>query len=404
MTVTPRQLRAQVLDDARASEAIAPRCRHAPPGDFCGGCTLQDRAYAAQVAAKHAALRRLWAGLLPNLPESIGFVPSPDPFEYRTRMDFVASRGRFGLRRGGKFNYIIDLAECHLIPLAGFTAARAVYERAMELGLPDYDLRSHEGFLRYITVRRSPDDEFLLVAVTAGADRREAMAELAVCALAQERVVGFHWLHNPAVTDLASGAALGHWGAATLAMRVGNRRLQIGPGTFFQNNVHLLVPLLDDIAACVIDPQIGPTPRDCTVVDLYGGVGTVALHLAEQVGQLFCVEAVAESVALARDNVAENGVGNIAVVAADVAEFLRLTDGRFDVMVADPPRNGLGPAVCAELLRLQPARIVYVSCNPITQVDDARTLLDRYRLRALRGYDMFPQTPHLETLAVFELA
>jgi tRNA/tmRNA/rRNA uracil-C5-methylase (TrmA/RlmC/RlmD family) len=91
------------------------------------------------------------------------------------------------------------------------------------------------------------------------------------------------------------------------------------------------------------------------------------------------------------------------MVAADVLAFLRTqAPGAFDVVVADPPRTGLGPDVCRELLRLRPRRFVYVSCNALSQLDDARMLLAGYRLTALRGYDMFPQTPHLEVLAIFE--
>ena len=98
-----------------------------------------------------------------------------------------------------------------------------------------------------------------------------------------------------------------------------------------------------------------------------------------------------------------NRVRNVAVVAADVLTFLRdQSIGQFDVVVADPPRIGLGPDVCRELLRLRPRRLVYVSCNALSQIEDARALASGYRLTELRGYDMFPQTPHMEALAVFE--
>jgi tRNA/tmRNA/rRNA uracil-C5-methylase (TrmA/RlmC/RlmD family) len=174
-------------------------------------------------------------------------------------MDYVASKERFGLRRGGAFNYIVDLGECHLLPPAGFAVARATYERAMALGLPDYNLRTHEGFLRYLVVRRSPDDELLLAAVTAAPDaqgeRAAAMATLAEAALAQPGVAGFHWLVNDTRTDISFGRQEQHWGAALLPMRVGARTLEIGPNTFFQNNVYLLLPLLDDVLAAVTNDQ-----------------------------------------------------------------------------------------------------------------------------------------------------
>lgn len=398
-----KQLRAQIVNLAKMGEATEPRCRHAPPLGECGGCTFQAIAYPDQVRVKHATLRSLWEALLPAPQlEQIGFVASPDPFEYRTRMDYVASKGRFGLRRGGKFNYIVDLHECHLIPPRGFAAARALYERAITLGLPDYNLRSHEGFLRYVVVRRSPQGSLLLALVTAAPDAEgqyaaalDAAAEAVLAAFPD--VVGVCWLVNDSLTDISFGRLERHWGQDQLAMAVGERTLQIGPNTFFQNNVHLLLPLLDDVKAMVAGVS------STTVADLYGGVGTIALHLADAAGRVVCVEAVEESARLAHDNIAANGVANVEAVHADVLAFLRAQPaGAFDVIVADPPRVGLGPEVCGEVLRLGAQRLVYVSCNPLTQLEDARLLLEGYRLVRLSGYDMFPQTPHLEALAVFE--
>jgi 23S rRNA (uracil-5-)-methyltransferase RumA len=401
MTLTPKLFRRQVVDAARTGETIPARCLHAPPDGFCGGCTFQDRTYASQVAAKRAALRALWSADLPaEQLERIGMVASPQPFEYRTRMDYVASKQRFGLRRGGKFNYIVDLHECHLIPPSAFAVARSLYERATALGLPDYNLRTHEGFLRYVVVRRSPQNTLLLAVVTAAPDT-EGVYAAAIEQVAQQtldqhpEVVGFYWLVNDSLTDISFGTPMRHWSAGELAMQVGRRTLCIGPNTFFQNNVYLLLPLLDDVAGCVSQAS--------RVADLYGGVGTIALHIADNVRQVTCVESVEESAAWARYNAVANSVENVSVVTSDVLAFLRDQPmGCFEVIVADPPRVGLGPDVCRELLRLRPEKLVYVSCNALTQLDDARILAAGYRLTELRGYDMFPQTPHMEALAVFE--
>jgi tRNA/tmRNA/rRNA uracil-C5-methylase (TrmA/RlmC/RlmD family) len=323
-------------------------------------------------------------------------------------MDYVCSKDRFGLRRGGKFNYIVDLGECHLIPPAAFGAARALYEHAIALGLPDYHLRAHTGFLRYIVVRRSPDDQLLLGLVTAAPDAdgayEQALDQVAQQALALPEVLGIHWLVNDTVTDISFGAPRRHWGAATLPMRVGRQALQIGPNTFFQNNVYLLEPLLDDIAGLVSRGNSSATAGGGgSIADLYGGVGTIALGLAGVAREVITVESVAESAQLAEQNIAANRLPSISSVCADTLAYLRDQPvGRFDVVVADPPRTGLGPDVCRELLRLRPERIVYVSCNPLTQLEDARALAAGYRMAALRGYDMFPQTPHLEALALLE--
>ncbi|NNJ09877.1 23S rRNA (uracil(1939)-C(5))-methyltransferase RlmD [Chloroflexales bacterium ZM16-3] len=395
-----KEFRKLVGDLARAGEPTDPRCPHAKE---CGGCAFQDRDYSAQVAAKAQAMGRLFAEA--NLAE-VGYqadtftvLPSPAPYAYRTRMDYVATKGRFGLRQRGKFNYIVELTTCHLIPPAAFAAAQAVWLRANELGLPDYNIRSHEGFLRYVVVRRSPDDALLLAAVTAAGPYEAEMERLAEAALAQPGVVSFHWLLNDSLTDLSFGSPLRHWGEATLAMRAGEATLEVGPNTFFQNNVHLLGQLLDDVLAAVVSGE----QKRSSVADLYGGVGTIALHLSPHVGEVVCVESVGESAELAARNSAANGVSNVRAVAMDVLAYLREQPaGACEVAVADPPRTGLGPDVCAELLRVAPGRIVYVSCNPLTLAEDLRALGAGYRLRSLTGYDMFPHTPHVEAMAVLD--
>jgi 23S rRNA (uracil-5-)-methyltransferase RumA len=401
MALTSKAFKNLITTHARTGALDEPRCPHA---ERCGGCAFQERAYADQVASKASALREVWADLSPAIVPAemladLEVVPSPDPYNYRTRMDYVATKGRFGLRMRGRFNYIIELETCHLIPPAAFHVAHRLWLRSRELGLPDYNVRSHEGFLRYIVVRRSPQDTFMLAAVTAAGEYQDEMAQLAELALAQPGVLGFHWLLNDSLTDLSFGAPLRHWGVETLPMQVGQQTLHIGPNSFFQNNVHLLLPLLGAVTEAVTS---GPAPAR-RVADLYSGVGAIALHLAQHVEHVTAVESHPESVALARQNSSLNSITNVSMHEADTLAYLRgQPAGSFDTLVADPPRTGLGPEVCAELLRLAPRRIVYVSCNPLTQHDDLQQIAGSYRLTALRGYDMFPHTPHIETLAVLD--
>ncbi|OAN45796.1 23S rRNA (uracil-5-)-methyltransferase RumA [Chloroflexus islandicus] len=395
MTLTSKTLRKAIVDRALAGQPTSPLCPHARE---CGGCAFQDRAYADQVAAKAAVLRELYASSGIRV-DGFVVVPSPNPFAYRTRMDYVATKGRFGLRARGKFNYIIELTTCHLIPPAAFAAAQAVWRRAGELGLPDYDIRAHTGFLRYVVVRRNLNDELLIAAVTAAGGDEATMAALAETALAQPGVTGFHWLVNDTLTDLSFGEPRRHWGAAELAMRIGEMVCFVGPNTFFQNNVYLADRLIGDaVEAAAVEPTM-------RVADLYGGVGAIGLHLARRAASVDCVEAVADSVTLAQRNAIANGVANLNPICADTLEYLRAQPaGSLPVIVADPPRTGLGPQVCQELLRIGPQRIVYVSCNPLTQVADLQILTVSYRVIGLRGYDMFPHTPHVEAIAVLERA
>jgi tRNA/tmRNA/rRNA uracil-C5-methylase (TrmA/RlmC/RlmD family) len=400
MTLDNRTFRALVLAQTRAGAAAEPLCRHAPPHDWCGGCTLQDRAYAAQVAGKHAALRQLWRGhVADDVIAAMRYIASPEPFGYRARMDFVASKARFGLRRAGRFNYIVDLHECHLISPRAFAAARHAYDLACTLGWPDYHLREHHGFLRYIVVRRSPDDELLIACVTSdpaasaiGGDQLERWASQVLQA---PGVVGVHWLRNDTRNDSSFGIPTMHWGAATLGMRVGSHRLHIAANSFFQNNLTLLEPLLDHIGTATAG-----APR---VADVYGGVGTIALTLADRCDQIVSIESVAESTRLAEYNRDCLGADRCRIIGSDALVWLQAQPAAsLDVLIVDPPRTGLGPQVCAEIRRIAPERVIYLSCHPLTQRDDWMALAADYTMHSLTGYDMFPQTPHIETLAILD--
>jgi tRNA/tmRNA/rRNA uracil-C5-methylase (TrmA/RlmC/RlmD family) len=142
---------------------------------------------------------------------------------------------------------------------------------------------------------------------------------------------------------------------------------------------------------------------DAPLADLYGGVGLIAIHMAERVPHVVTVESVAPSAELAARNIAANNKGNVQGVQQEVLPFLaQQPTGAFASIIADPPRVGLGPDVCRELLRVRPQRLIYISCNPLTQRDDYLLLREGFYPTLLRGYDMFPQTPHLETLLVLE--
>lgn len=367
-------------------------CRHFPE---CGGCAMQDIAYDDQRAAKQTALLALWGDLLPaTLHESYAVVPAPDPFGYRLRMDYVCSDDRFGLRVRKRFYAIVDLHECHLIPLTLFPLLRAVYTAARDLGLPDYNVYHNTGFLRYLVVRRNVRDEWLLSFVTSERAYDSAMAQAAERAL-DAGAASVWWLLNPRHADLSFGEPLAHWGAEYLPQYVLDRTFLMGPNTFFQNNVGGFEQILRYVA-----PFVAGAER---LIDLYAGVGTIGVCLADQVGKVFAAEISDESVALAQRNIHLNNLDDrVAIVQADVSAVLCDERTRGDVLVVDPPRAGLGPDVCALLHEHGPQRIVYVSCNALTQIGDYAALRERYDLVAARGFDLFPQTYHCEQVVVLD--
>jgi 23S rRNA (uracil-5-)-methyltransferase RumA len=368
------------------------RCPHFPE---CGGCALQDVAYSDQLAAKRAALLELWSDRLPeDLRADYTVVGADDPFEYRLRMDYVCSDDRFGLRMRKRFFAIVDLQECHLIPPRLFEQVHAIYTFARGLGIPDYNVYYNTGFLRYLVVRRNIHDGWLLSFVTSERAYEPEIARAADYAL-EMGATSVWWLLNPRHADLSFGEPLGHWGEEYLPQYVLNKQLMMGPNTFFQNNVGGFEDILR-----YVTPYLAGAPR---LFDFYAGVGTIGITLGDQVQQVVAAELSEESVALMRRNVELNGMADrVEIRAGDVVDMFEAERQSGDVLVLDPPRAGLGADVCKRLLRSGFDRIVYISCNPITQIADCDLLASSYRIVAVRGFDLFPQTFHVENVVVLD--
>ncbi len=367
-------------------------CDHYPE---CGGCAIQDVTYADQVEAKRQTLLGLWGDELPSpLRDEYQVVPAADPFGYRLRMDYVCSDDLFGLRKRRRFFHIVDLHECHLIPPPLFEQVRGVYNHARSLGLPDYNVYKNVGFLRYLVVRRNVRDEWLLSFVTSERAYERELEQAATYALEQGASTVW-WLLNPRHADLSFGEPLGHWGSEHLTQYVLGKQFLMGPNTFFQNNVEGFESILG-----FVTPYVQGAPR---LLDYYAGVGTIGITLASHVGQVVASELAEESVELLKTNVELNDLAHrIEVICGDAAETLPLSSEPGDVLVVDPPRAGLGPEMCKRLRASGLERIVYISCNPVTQVNDWMELREHYRIVAARGFDLFPQTFHVENVVVLD--
>lgn len=408
-----QKLRLFFRDALAEARTAPPVCRHF--GD-CGGCEFQDVPYPAQLEAKRRAfafiaenvrdhfrekaaperaerLERLLAGDEPAIQ------PSPRQLGYRQRMDYVFAFGMAGLRRAGRHRQVVDLAECPLLGEAGFAAFRRAGILAREMGIPDYDYMKHVGELRYCVVRRSRNGETLASLVS-----KSPAAEPIVMAILRRLVdegvaTSGHWLLAEGMGDVSFGKPLAHVGAPWIVESMNGVSLRLGPNTFFQSN-----PDVAEKAYAAIADFCPPGGR---ALDLYSGVGSIALSIAPKAGAVEAVENVPENVLLAQVNRRENAADNVLLVNDDSAAFLRrLADDpgapRPDLVVVNPPRPGVEGDGMADLARLGPERFAYLSCNPFTLLRNLAELPEEYRLRSLTLYDMFPQTRHFETLALLE--
>ena len=394
---------------------IAPRCEHVPT---CGGCRFQDLDYAEQLRHKELQIEECLEhlGRLRVAPSPI--VPAPKLFHYRNKMEYSFARdsgGRLtlGLHVRGFFDRTFDLARCHIATPISSEIVAFVREAARRASLAAYDTRSHQGLLRYLTVREGIRTGQVMVNVVASEDHPffHALASDLPRALPAVKTVVLNTTRRRAQVSTGEEERV-LFGGGTIEDVLGGITFEISPNSFFQTNTEQAEQLLR-LALEGLDLR-----GDDRVLDVYSGTGTFTLPIARAAGEAIGVESSAVAVKDAERNAARNGIGNARFVTGEAMEVLRDRFGLgtrasgaavdrpdIDAVLVDPPRAGLHPGVIQRLKHLGAPRLVYVSCNPSTLGRDLALFCEsRYRLESVRGVDMFPHTPHIECVAVLRLA
>jgi 23S rRNA (uracil1939-C5)-methyltransferase len=389
---------------AGAPRVEAP-CVHYHEG--CGGCRFQDLAYEAQVEAKAAqvrdALERI-GGLSGIELEPV--VPAESLFHYRNKLEYSFTRGAdgvgLGLHRAGRWDEVLDIDKCWLTTDLGNGLRNAVREWARDEALAPFDQETHTGFLRHLVVREGRNTgQALVVLVTAPGELPEDSFVATLRRFPEVRSV--HHAVNESAAEVTNVPSRLLWGDEAIEEEILGLRFRLRPNAFLQTNTamcEVLYRLAGEYAAL---------QGEETVYDLYCGTGTIALSLAGSALTVWGIEQSEESVACAVENAELNGIANAAFFAGDVGrdlDELRDRAGEPDVVIVDPPRAGLTGKALRRIGEVGPGRLVYVSCNPTTLAGNAKELTRDfgYRLERARPVDMFPHTPHVETVALFTKA
>jgi 23S rRNA (uracil1939-C5)-methyltransferase len=374
----------------------------------CGGCRFQDLAYEAQAGAKEAQVR----DALERLGGLSGFELEPilqaeSVFHYRNKLEYSFSNtpagAALGFHRAGRWDEVLEIDRCWLTTDLGNAIREAVRDWARAEGLYAYAQGSGQGYLRHLVVREGRNTgQALVVLVTAPGELRAS--ERLVEALRRfPEVRGVHWAINDRPAEVTNLPTKVLWGEDAIEEEILGLRFRVRPNAFLQTNTAMCERLYRvAIDYCALTGEE-------TVYDLYCGIGTIGLALARGALTVWGIEASEESIACAVENAQLNGLLNAAFFAGEVGadlEELRDRSGQPDVVVVDPPRAGLAGKALRAVGRLEAPRIVYVSCNPTTLAGNARELAESfgYRLERARPVDMFPHTPHVETVALFTRA
>jgi 23S rRNA (uracil1939-C5)-methyltransferase len=389
--------------EARLTEVLEPSPERIAPVADHPGAPWQVLPYERQLAVKQEQV----ADALTRIGHLDGFalddiVPAVEQWRYRNKLEYSFGTGEdgglvCGFHAPGSWERIEPLDDCLLATQRGNAAREQVLAWARDQGLTAQDRRTREGLLRNLVVREGRRTGELQVRLVV------APGDVDVDSL--ERAVDCDSLlvtRTDAVSESTDGEHELVSGAAKLHEELGGLRFAISPTAFFQTNTEMAERLY---AVAGEHAALKGWER---LFDLFCGIGTVGLSLGGRAGELWGVEVVEEAVADAIENARANERTNASFFAGDVRLAMReLVEraGRPDVLVVDPPRAGLSQKIVRRIIEASPRRIVYVSCNPTTLAPNAAQLTEAgYALRRVSPVDMFPQTPHIECVALLERA
>ena len=403
---------------------LTPFCTHF--GD-CGGCTWQTLPYAMQIAFKQQQvvdqLTRIGHLQIPPVSPILG---SENTDHYRNKLEYTFSNRRWlldgedwstlseedrlglGFHVSGFFDKVLDIRECHLQREPSNAIRLFIKQYAIDHGLSFYDLRENKGFLRTMVVRTTSTGENMLVLCFGGEAAGEAVRpdRESLLSAVKERfpeITSLYYVINPKGNDNFSDLPCTLYsGAEAVYEQMEDLRFKIGPKSFYQTNSAQAYRLYSVVRDFVREGVAQSDTDKPVIYDLYTGTGTIALFLSSLARKVVGIEYVPEAIEDAKVNARENGIGNAEFFAGDMkdvlnAEFIA-AHGQPDVVVLDPPRAGIHPAVAQVLLTCAPRRMVYVSCNPATQARDLAVFAPQYDIVHVQLVDMFPHTTHVENV------
>jgi 23S rRNA (uracil1939-C5)-methyltransferase len=390
--------------EADSIELIEPSPERVEPLAPHPGAPWQVLPYERQLAEKEEQVRDALARIGRfDSPPVEPIVPALEQLHYRNKLEYSFGSDEqsgelvLGFHRAGRFDLIDDVALDVLASKRVDELREIVKAWCREQGLSAWDRRGQHGLLRNLVVRegrRTGQLQARVVTSPGGSFDVDGLA-------AASPVESFLWTRAGSVAETTrEGETQIVKGPAAIEEELSGLRLRISPDAFFQTNTEMAERLYGAAVELA-----GLSGRE-KVLDLFCGIGTIALVLALDAGKVWGVEIVEEAVADAIENARLNGIDNAHFFAGDVRLAMRPLlekSGSADVVVVDPPRAGLSQKVVRRVLEAEAKKIVYVSCNPTTLAPNARQMVDAgYELKTVRPVDMFPQTPHIECVALLE--
>ena len=400
-----------------SKDRVPPLCSHF---GICGGCKWQYMSYEKQLFFKQKEvvnnLSRI--GKL-NLPEISAILGAQNPYFYRNKMEFsfsdnrwlsqkeiqseqpIENRNALGFHITGMWDKILDIDKCWLQADPSNAIRNALKNFAISKNISFFNARKQSGVLRTLMIRTSSKKEIMVLVQFYKATAKQLEIILNFLKISFPEITALLYVINAKGNDtIYDQKVICYHGRDHIYEEMEGLQFKINAKSFYQTNseqAYNLYKITRDFA--------GLTGSEI-VYDLYTGTGTIAQFIAKKAQKVIGVEAVPDAIKAAKENAKHNNINNVDFFVGDMKyifndDFIK-THGHPDVIITDPPRNGMHKDVVAQILKINPKKIVYVSCNSATQARDLELMNHNYKVIKTQAVDMFPQTQHVENVVLLE--
>ncbi|QGU95466.1 23S rRNA (uracil(1939)-C(5))-methyltransferase RlmD [Clostridium bovifaecis] len=379
---------------------IEPKC---PIFEMCGGCSHQFISYKKQLDNKKEQVIKLFKEAEIENFEFLGIEGSPEVYGYRNKMEFTfgdMEKGgelTLGMHAHGKSFGIITADICKIVDSDFTLILKAVLDYFRKQELPHYRIMSHKGYLRNLVIRKATNTEQILINLVTTSQIDFDMSEITELLKGLDykgQLKGIIHTINDSLSDVVQADSIRVlFGQDYIIEDILGLKFKISPFSFFQTNSKGAEKLYSIVREFMGDA------KSKVVFDLYCGTGTIGQISAHNAKKVIGIELIEEAAKAANENARLNGLGNCEFIAGDVAKAIKDIKEKPDIVILDPPRPGVHPDALKYVAKFDPEEIIYVSCNPKTLVEDLKILMhEGYKVEKVKVMDMFPHTPHVETI------
>lgn len=383
---------------------------------ICGGCLYQNLSYENQLRLKEQQVKEILDQAMEGKSyEFQGIKGSPEAYGYRNKMEFSFGDAykdgplSLGMHKRGGFYDIISVPHCQIVDEDYRQILTCVLEYFTERNTPFYHKMRHQGYLRHLLVRKGRKTGEILIALVTTTEEKEELQPLTDrLLLLQDRLKGtitgiLHTLNDSLADIVQSDETRILYGRDYFYEELMGLHFKISQFSFFQTN-SLGAEVLYETAREYIGQVEDKGKKEKVIYDLYSGTGTIAQMMAPVVKKVVGVEIIEEAVLAARENAKQNGLTNCEFIAGDVLKVLDDIAEKPDMIILDPPRDGIHPKALCKIIDYQVPRIVYISCKPTSLARDLEVFsANGYVMEKAVAVDMFPWTGNVETVVLLSL-